>query len=394
MPLLRVAGHLVNRGRQAWSPENGDAVGWQLYDPRSGLFLAEGEWRGIRETVAPGASLAVDWEIDLPPESGDYRLYTSTVSPASGWSYAHGDEFLLADAVVENGEASLLRVANTTLPRLRLRQNFAALGRVFTEPFQILARHRALMRSMVRRDILARYRGSFGDALWTILNPLLLTLAYFFVFGIVLRARFAGDPSRAGFVLYFLAGMLPWLAFSEAAGRAPTVLLEYRNFIKKILFPVETLPANLVFSGLITQFFATAIFLALLFWARGAIPATIVWLPVLLVPQLLFTFGLCWLLASLGIFVRDLAQLMSFVLTLWFFLTPICYPESSLPPEAVPWLAKNPFFLLVRGYRAIFLESRPPDAASLAWLWLIGFATLFFGYAVFAKLRRSFADIL
>ena len=113
---------------------------------------------------------------------------------------------------------------------------------------------------MVRRDILGRYRGSFGGAFWTVLNPLLLMLTYFFVFGVVLRTRFGNDPSRAGFALYFLAGMLPWLAFSEAAGRAPTVMLEHRNFVKKLVFAVETLPVNLVVSGLVSEFFALVLF--------------------------------------------------------------------------------------------------------------------------------------
>jgi lipopolysaccharide transport system permease protein len=394
MPRIHVSGALTNRGSEPWSAAQGDALGWQLYDPESGLFLAEGEWRGFEKPVAPGETLPVEWDVDLPAESGDYRLYASAVNPSAGWAYARGEEFLLVDAVVGGGEAQVVRRSNTTLARMRVKRRISGLGRVFTEPFAMLARNRGLMRSMVRRDIMARYRGSFGDALWTILNPLLLMLAYFFVFGVVLRARFAGDPSPAGFVLYFLAGMMPWLAFSEAVARAPVVLLEYRNFIKKIRFPVETLPANLVFSGLLTQFFATLIFLALLLWARGAIPPSIAWLPVLLVPQILFTLGLCWLLASLGIFVRDLAQLMGFILTLWFFLTPICYPEASLPPAALPWLGKNPFFLLVRGYRAILLENRAPDAVSMVVLWMVGFACFFVGYAVFAKLRRSFADIL
>ena len=120
---------------------------------------------------------------------------------------------------------------------------------------------------MVRRDILGRYRGSFGGAFWTVINPLLLMLTYFFVFGVVLQSRFGRTASRTGFALYFLAGMLPWLAFSEAAGRAPSVMLEHRNFVKKLVFAVETLPVNLVVSGLVTELFAVA---ALLRISAGA----------------------------------------------------------------------------------------------------------------------------
>ena len=196
-------------------------------------------------------------------------------------------------------------------------------------------------------------------------------LTYFFVFGVVLNARFGNDPSRAGFALYFLAGMLPWLAFSEAAGRAPWVMLEHRNFVKKLVFAVETLPVNLVISGLVSEIFGIVLFSLGFLSARGTLPLSVLWLPVLIVPQVLFTAGVCWFLAALGVFVRDLGQVIGFLLTLWFFLTPICYPESSLPALALPVLSKNPMYVLVRGYRAIFLEGSAPALASLWKLWLL-----------------------
>ena len=120
---------------------------------------------------------------------------------------------------------------------LRREREWRAIGRALTYPVLTIWRNRGLIRVMVRRDILGRYRGSFGGSFWTAINPLLLMLTYFFVFGIVLHR--AGE-SRSQFAMYFLAGMLPWLAFSEAAGRAPTVMLEHRNFVKKLVFAVET----------------------------------------------------------------------------------------------------------------------------------------------------------
>jgi lipopolysaccharide transport system permease protein len=219
-------------------------------------------------------------------------------------------------------------------------------------------------------------------------------LTYFFVFGVVLQSRFGNDTSRSGFALYFLAGMLPWLAFSEAAGRAPTVMLEHRNFVKKLVFAVETLPFNLVISGLVSQAFAIVLYLIGLLLARGSVPATALWLPVLLVPQVLFAAGIAWFLAALGVFFRDLGQINGFLLTLWFFLTPICYPETSLPAAAVPLLAKNPIYVLVRGFRAILLENRAPDFGPLWKLWLVAGVVFVLGHAAFYKLRKSFADII
>ena len=255
-------------------------------------------------------------------------------------------------------------------------------------------RHRGLMISMVRRDILARYRGSVGGVLWTFLHPLLLMATYFFVFGIVLRTRFGADTSRSGFVLYFLAGMLPWLAFSEAVGRSSSVILEYRTFVKKLVFPLETLPVNLVISGALTELFALVIFLCALLAARRGIPASIVWLPLLLIAQILITGGLCWFLAATGVFLRDLGQIMTFVLTLWFFVTPICYPETSIPSAAAPLLRLNPMYALVRGYRSIFLENHAPELRPLAALMLLGAALAIAGHAWFHRLRKSFADVI
>ena len=159
-------------------------------------------------------------------------------------------------------------------------------------------------------------------------------LTYFFVFGVVLRDRFDPHATWSSFALYFLAGMLPWLAFSEAAGRAPGVMLEHRNFVKKLVFAVETLPVNLVVAGLITELFAIVLFCVFLLAINHELPGALLWLPVLLIPQILFTAGVCWFLAALGVFVRDLGQIIGFLLTLWFFLTPICYPENKLPPAA------------------------------------------------------------
>ena len=366
------------------------ALGYQIFDPVSGIFIAEGEWRELPS----GDEVEATLDIRLPRERGEYRVYVSPVEENAGWHYLRGDPFLVVDAAVEPHRVSVLRSRITTLRRLRRESLRRSLGLVFSHPWRTIARNWGLIRSLVRRDILGRYRGSFGGVFWTILNPLLLMLTYFFVFGIVLRARFGNDPSRSGFVLYFLAGMLPWLAFSEAVGRAPYVVLEHRNFVKKLVFPVEVLPVVQTIAGLVTQAFALVIFAIGLLAARGSVPATALWLPVLLVPQLMLTLGVSWFLAALGVFVRDLGQVNGFLLTLWFFLTPICYPETSLDKDAMWILSKNPMFVLVRGYRAIFLEGQAPAFGPLWKLWIASFVVLLLGHAWFYKLRKTFADVI
>jgi lipopolysaccharide transport system permease protein len=390
---IEVHVRLRNRSRNAWTPEN-FSLGWQFFDPKTGGFILEGAWMPVPGEVLPGESALFEITIPFPQEGGGYRIHVSPIEQPDGWAYARGEPFLLIAAEAADGQATASGYEIATLRALRWRRRWRALPRFFSGPLRTIAENRRLIRSMARRDILARYRGSFGDVFWTILNPLLLMATYFFVFGVVLESRFGAEQSRTSFALYFLAGMLPWLAFQEPAGRAPQVILDHRNFVKKLIFPLETLPVNQVVAGLVTEVFAAAVFLTALLVIRGAVPWTALWLPVLLIPQLLFTLGICWFLAALGVFMRDLGQIMGFLLTLWFFITPICYPESRLHGAALAILRKNPMFVLVRGYRAILLEGTAPELLPLLKLWVVGAAIFLLGYAWFYKLRKSFADVI
>jgi lipopolysaccharide transport system permease protein len=392
--VLEVSLDIQNTTRKTWTPES-FSLGWQFFDPQSNLFIEEGAWTPLAGNIAPGAAAKFEISIPFPPEAGAYEIYVSHIQPSSGWAYARGQAFLRILVRAAEGELHILAQEITTVRSLRLRRFWAALPRLFASPLRTIGRNHRLIRSMARRDILARYRGSFGDVFWTVLNPLLLMATYFFVFGIVLRTRFGADQSRTGFALYFLAGMLPWLAFSEPVGRAAYVILEHRNFVKKLVFPLDTLPVNQVVSGLVTELFGAGVFIAGLLIIRHAVPAAVLWLPVLLIPQLLFTLGICWFLAALGVYMRDLGQIMALVLTMWFFITPICYQESTnLSPAISAVMRQNPLYVLVRGYRAVFLEGHAPEFLPLAKLWVIALALFFLGHVWFYRLRKSFADVI
>lgn len=389
--VLKVSLSMENRSRGTWKPEN-FSLGWQLFDPQSNLFIEEGDWTPVSGDVPPGAAAKFEIAIPFAPESGAYEIYLSHLQPSDGWAYARGEAFL---RIVVDGQRRVLSQEITTVRSLRWRRIWTALPKLFASPLKTIAQNHRLIRSMARRDILARYRGSFGDVFWTVLNPLLLMSTYFFVFGIVLQSRFGADQSRTGFALYFLAGMLPWLAFSEPVGRAAYVILEHRNFVKKLVFPLDTLPVNQVVSGLVTELFGAGVFVAGLLIIRHSVPAAVLWLPVLLIPQLLFTLGICWFLAALGVYMRDLGQIMALVLTMWFFITPICYPETAnLSPAISAVMRQNPLYVLVRGYRAVFLEGRAPEFLPLVKLWVIALVLFFLGHVWFYRLRKSFADVI
>ena len=395
-PGLRVDFVLEHRGHERWTLARKFALGYQVYDPDTSAFLAEGDWLAIERDLAPGdrhpvAALAVE----LPREPGRYRVYVSPIDEVDGWFYEQHWPFVVIEARVDaNGTVQVESAEVTTLGALNRRHWPRRFRLALVQPWQTIWNNRRLIASLVRRELMARYRGSIGDAAWTILHPLLLMLTYYFVFGVVLRSRFGADTSQSGYVLNFLAGMLPWLPFSEAVGRAPTSMLEHRNFIKKLLFPVEIVPVNQTAAALVTQAFALLVFLVLLVVTRGIPPLTALWLPVLIVPQVMLTAGVSWTLSALGVYLRDLGQIIGFLLTICFFLTPICYPAESLPAWAMPVLKLNPMYTLVESYRDVLVRGIAPPAAPLAALWLVAALVFLTGHAWFWRLRKTFADVV
>jgi lipopolysaccharide transport system permease protein len=390
---LQIVGELSNQSLETWLPEDGWAVGYHLFDDPTGTLVVDGERSPLH--LAPQAMRRFEMTVATPPEPGEYSIYVSPMREHVAWFYDRGWPFLLIDfAVREDGATVLRRWRVADMRSVRARRMVRSLGRAFWLPFASIWKNRGLIRTLVRRDVLGRYTGSFGGAFWTVLNPLLMMLTYFFVFGVVMKTHIGSDHSLTAFALYFLAGMLPWLAFNEAIARAPFILLEHRNFIKKLVFPVETLPVNVVMAGLVTEFFGMILFALALLTIRGHVPWTVVYLPLVIVPQVLLTAGLAWFLAALGVFVRDLGQIIGYLLTVLMFVTPIFYPESALPPVAAAIQAFNPTFTLVHSYRAVLLDGTAPDWTGLGWLGLAAVLAFLMGHAWFYKLRKSFADLI
>jgi lipopolysaccharide transport system permease protein len=265
---------------------------------------------------------------------------------------------------------------------------------VLWRPWQDLYRRRGLIRLMVRRDLVGRYKGSFAGLLWTVVNPLALLFIYWFVFAFILRIRFSTSGEPIDVVFYVLAGLLPWMAFAEALVRSNTCILENPNLVKKVVFPLEVLPINTTLSAAANSLVGIVLLMLLVLGHRGGLPWTSALLPVILLPQLLLTAGFGWFLASLGVFIRDINHIIGLVLTIWMFLCPIVYPQSLVPPSLLPLMRLNPFMAIVEGYRSVLLDGAPP--APLQWLYLLGISLLMFflGYYWFIRTKRAFADVI
>ena len=212
--------------------------------------------------------------------------------------------------------------------------------------------------ALVRREIKKRYAASMLGVGWTILQPLALISVYLFVFGFIRTSSRASDPRQ--FVLHLLTGMLPYIAIAEAIRGATGSLREDRALLERADFPAEVVPAARVLSATLAE----GVGLTLLFFLglSHGIPLNI-WLlsmPVLVALRIVMTCGLTWIVSTLGLFVPDLSEVLSFLLTLWLFLTPIFYTAASVP-AAMRWiLPLNPLHHLVGAYRAVLLEGRAP----------------------------------
>jgi lipopolysaccharide transport system permease protein len=258
----------------------------------------------------------------------------------------------------------------------------------------LLREHRGLIRSMVRRDLTSRYKGSVMGLAWAIVTPAVMIGIFTLIFSGIFGARFGTEGGHLGFAIYLFCGMLPWIAFSDGVQRAATAIPENVNLVKRVVFPVEALPVNVALSGIVQQLIGTTVLLVASGVFLHRLPLTIGLMPVLLIPQLLATIGLGWLMASLGVFIRDMPQFNQLFFSTWMYLTPILYPESQIPPK-YQWLIQfNPMAPLVRSYRRVLLEGKAPDWHGLGVTMLFALICFGLGYWWFERTKKAFADVL
>jgi lipopolysaccharide transport system permease protein len=258
----------------------------------------------------------------------------------------------------------------------------------------LLVEHRGLLRSMVRRDLTSRYKGSIIGLAWAIITPAVMIIIYTVIFSGIFGARFGSQEGHLRFALYLFCGFLPWIAFSDGVQRSTTSVTDNVNLVKRVVFPTEALPVNMTLSAIAQQMIGTAVLLALALIIEREIHPTALLLPALLVPQFLATVGLGWLMASLGVFIRDMPQFNQLALTAWMYLTPILYPENMIPQKYKWMVDLNPMAPLIRNYRRILLDGKTPDWRGLGVTMAFALVCFFFGYWWFERTKKAFADIL
>lgn len=256
-------------------------------------------------------------------------------------------------------------------------------------------RHRSLLVQMVIREILGRYRGSFFGIVWSLFNPLLMLGVYTFVFSVVFKARWQMDVTgKVEFAIVLFAGMIVFGFFSECVNRAPSLILNNPNYVKKVIFPLEIFPWISVGAALFHLLISLTVLVLFLLLAGNDFPLTILLFPLVIMPLVFLVLGLGWFLGSLGVYLRDVGQTIGLFTTALMFLSPVFYPIAALPEELRPFLILNPLAFVIEAARDVLIWGRIPDLpavfAHISFSMLVAWA----GFFWFQKTRRGFGDVL
>lgn len=257
-----------------------------------------------------------------------------------------------------------------------------------------LPRHSNLILSLAKRELAARYRGSALGPIWAFVTPAMTIAIYTFIFSGIFGARFGASGSKWSYALYLYCGLLPWTALQEATQTSATTIVAHANLVKKVVFPLETLPVAHTIAALGHQLYGTIALLAATLIIQHEWHPTWLWFPFLLFPQALLMFGMNWFIASLGVYVRDVAQALGLLFTAWFFLTPIVYPETVIPQRYQAFIDLNPLTALVRNHRRILLDGMTPEWSGLLYASAIASFVFIVGCWWFARTKKGFADVI
>ena len=259
-----------------------------------------------------------------------------------------------------------------------------------------LWRNRHLIMQMTKREVLGRYKGSIMGMAWSLLNPVFMLTVYTFVFSVVFKARWGteGDESRTQFAVVLFVGMIVHGLLDEVLNRAPGLILSNVNYVKKVVFPLEILPVISMGAALFHSAISLGVLLAAFLLFNGYLHWTAIFIPIILAPLVILTLGLAWILASLGVFLRDVGQTIGIITMVMMFLAPVFYPVTAIPEEIRPWIMANPLTFIIEQAREVLIWGRLPDWSGLGFYTASAIATAWAGYAWFQKTRKGFADVI
>lgn len=255
--------------------------------------------------------------------------------------------------------------------------------------------NRQLIGRMTRREIVGRYQGSMMGLMWSLLHPIFMLAIYTFVFSVVFQARWGSHgESKGQFAVVLFAGLIVHALFAEVLNRAPQLVLSNVNYVKKVVFPLEVLPVVQLLAATFHAAVSVVVLLLAQWLFNGAVPWTALLLPLIALPLQAMALGLAWILASLGVFVRDVSQTILLVTSVLLFLSPVFFPVDALPASLQPWMQLNPLTFIIEQARAVLVWGVLPDLRGLLIYFVAAMFVAWVGFAWFQKTRKGFADVL
>ena len=266
----------------------------------------------------------------------------------------------------------------------------------FNSLTQSLWSNRQLIFQMTRREVIGRYKGSVMGLLWSFLNPVFMLAVYTFVFSVVFKARWGvdGNESKTQFAIILFVGMIVHSLFAEVLNRSPSLILTNANYVKKVIFPLEILPVISMGAALFHSLVSLVVLLIAFVIFNSHLHWTVIFTPLVLLPLVILTMGFAWVLASLGVFIRDVSQTIGLVTTVMMFLSPVFFPATSMPAAYRPLIMANPITFIIEQSREVLIWGHPPNWIGLGIYTLAATAVAWSGYAWFQKTRKGFADVL
>lgn len=270
---------------------------------------------------------------------------------------------------------------------------------LFRAPFAFVSdlwRHRELLWQFTLRNVALRHKGSHLGLIWSVLNPLLMLALYVSVFGFIFKGKFNTNTpeSHMDYGLAMFLSLTLFQLFAEVLGVAPSVIITNPNFVKKVVFPLEILPAANVGASLFHSLLSMGLVLIGVVTVGPGFSWGILWLPVILLPLLLLLLGIAWFVSAIGVFFRDVSQVIGFITIALMYASAVFFPSTILPPAAWAIMRFNPLLLAIEMARGAVMWHQPVNLTHLGYLSLVGFAACVIGHWCFRRISPAFADVL
>lgn len=253
-----------------------------------------------------------------------------------------------------------------------------------------------LIWQLTKRDINSRYRGSILGLLWSFANPIFMLSVYTFLFSIIFKAKLGteANTSNFSFAIKIFTGLIPFAFFSECINRAPSLIINNPNYVKKVVFPLDILPLVSTLAAIFHAIISCLVLFCFYIYSYHTLHWTVVFIPMVNLPLIFLILGLSWSLAAIGVFIRDLVHSISMITTALMFFCPIFYSLNQVPEQYQVFINLNPLSEIIEQNRAVIIGGLLPNFLIFIKTLFISVLVCILGYTFFNRTKRYFADVV